>query len=303
MLENNVTNSSSFTNKKNFKDFNYKELKTTHSGWVCINYNSEYLRERLSKFKEESNILRQKIDSIENNNLKEKNYLEKIIISLREDNNFLKKNYEMQKIKLNTLSREKQELINEIKELKDSNINLAKDKEILLEQIKELNNIINNDISPKLKINEKDLIFLQNKINELQQINISLKNEKIRLIDDNNNKSEFTKLLINQNKKLLKEIKMKYNKDLSFIESIEKIGIENNFKKYQELFNKYANDNKNENSKKFITNSLENDIFGNIGNIEINKRKNNIIRINKKNNKNYYINKIKEKINKTECEE
>ena len=303
MLENNVTNSSSFTNKKNFKDFNYKELKTTHSGWVCINYNSEYLRERLCKFKEESNVLRQKIDSIENNNLKEKNYLEKIIISLREDNNFLKKNYEMQKIKLNTLSREKQELINEIKELKDSNINLAKDKEILLEQIKELNNIINNDISPKLKINEKDLIFLQNKINELQQINISLKNEKIRLIDDNNNKSEFTKLLINQNKKLLKEIKMKYNKDLSFIESIEKIGIENNFKKYQELFNKYANDNKNENSKKFITNSLENDIFGNIGNIEINKRKNNIIRINKKNNKNYYINKIKEKINKTECEE
>ena len=51
----------SFANKEDLKDFYLKELKTTHSGWVCINYNSEYLRERLSKLKEESNNLKKKL--------------------------------------------------------------------------------------------------------------------------------------------------------------------------------------------------------------------------------------------------
>ncbi len=94
-----------FSNSEDFKDFYLKELKTTHTGWVCINYNSEYLRERLSKLKEESNTLKQKITSIENKNLNEKNNLEKIILSLREDNNFIKQNYEMQKININKLSK------------------------------------------------------------------------------------------------------------------------------------------------------------------------------------------------------
>ena len=299
ILEKNISNKPnliSFPNKENLKDFCIKELKTTHTGWICINYNNEYLRERLSKLKEESNILRKKIDSIENKNLKERNYLEKIILSLREENNFLKKNYEMQKININTLNKEKQKLLNDLQELTGSNNNLAKDKELLIQQIKDLNNIINKDISPKLKINENDLIFLQDKINELQKIIISLKNEKIRLIDDNNNKNEFIKVLTNQNKKLLKEIKMKYNKDLSLIKSIEKIGIGNqSFNKeiYLELMDKYENRNKN------INNKIKNHSYNNI----CCSKENNGIYNEKNNNNNSCDNSIKEKIDKIECEE
>jgi len=231
-------------------DYNLQELTTTHSGWVCINYNSEYLRERLSKLKEESNSLRQKMISLENENLKEKNNLEKIILTLREEKHFLKQNYEMQKISIDNLNKDKQNLLNQLKEIKSINNNLVKDRETLIDQIKDLNNIINNNISPKLKTNEKDLIFLQNKINELQNTIMSLENEKIRLNDDNVKNINMIKVLSTQNKKLLNEIKMKYNKDLSFIESIEKIGVEKNINLniYKEMTNKYRNNKNNNNS-------------------------------------------------------
>lgn len=278
-----------------------KELKTTHSGWVCINYNSEYLREKLFKLKEESNSLRQKINIIENQNLQEKNDLEKIILTLREDNNSLKHNYEIQKVKINKLSKENQNLINELKELKNINNNLNNDKEILLGQIKELNNIMCN-ISPKLKNNENDLLFLKTKISESEKEIISLKNEKIRLLDDNNNKSELIKVLTNQNKNLLNEIKMKYNKDLSFIESIEKMGIEKNINEdvYQEMINKYNNNednntsnfNKIKNKKKIMNYSYDNnDISNNKENEMKIKSKKQIINILKRNKKNNSINK------------
>ena len=196
-------NIQSLINRNNTNEFYFKELKTTHCGWVCINYNSEYLRERLSKLKEESNILRQKINIIENQNLKEKNNLEKIILSLKEDNHYLKNSYETQKININLINKEKQELINELNNIKIMNNNLVKDKELLLNQMKELNNVINRDISYKLKNNENDLLFLKNKISELEKTIMTLENEKIRLMDDNNNKIELIKVLTNQNKKLL----------------------------------------------------------------------------------------------------
>ena len=287
-----------FSNSEDFKDFYLKELKTTHTGWVCINYNSEYLRERLSKLKEESNTLKQKITSIENKNLNEKNNLEKIILSLREDNNFIKQNYEMQKININKLSKEKEKLLNDINDLQILNTNLKKDKEILLEQIKDLNNIINNNISPKLKKNEDDFKFLENKLNDLQKINISLKNEKIRLMDDNNNKNQLIKVLSNQNKKLLTEIKIKYNKDLSFIESIENFGIEKNINKdiYKEMINKYDNDKDNTKiniyykKNKIMNNSYEDDIS------------NKTSKINRRNKKLSGDKKFKKNFNKTEIE-
>ena len=287
-----------FSNSEDFKDFYLKELKTTHTGWVCINYNSEYLRERLSKLKEESNTLKQKITTIENKNLNEKNNLEKIILSLREDNNFIKQNYEMQKININKLSKEKEKLLNDINDLQILNTNLKKDKEILLEQIKDLNNIINNNISPKLKKNEDDFKFLENKLNDLQKINISLKNEKIRLMDDNNNKNQLIKVLSNQNKKLLTEIKIKYNKDLSFIESIENFGIEKNINKdiYREMTNKYDNDKDNTKiniyykKNKIMNNSYEDDIS------------NKTSKINRRNKKLSGDKKFKKNLNKTEIE-
>ena len=240
------------------KDYSLKELKTSHNGLVCINYNSEYLRERIYKLKEESNYLKQKINEIEAINLKEKNNLEKIIISLREENHILKQNISTQKEALNQNILEKEKIINELKEEKKINNELNKEKNILMERLKESNNVINNDISPKLKNNESDLAFLKNKINEMQKTIINLKNEKLRLIDDNVNQNEMIKVLTTQNKKLLKEIKMKYNKDLNFIQDIEKFGIETNLSNseiYEEMKSRYENDkNKNELNIKKVKN-------------------------------------------------
>ena len=230
------------------KDYSLKELKTSHNGLVCINYNSEYLRERIWKLKEETNFLKQKLNSIETVNLKEKNNLEKIIISLREENHILKQNLSSQKMALNNFLIEKEKIIKDLKEIKQINNELIKEKKILVERIKESNNVLNNDISPKLKTNENDLAFLKNKINEMQNMIVNLKNEKLRLVDDNLNKNEMIKVLSSQNKKLLKEIKMKYNKDLNFIQDIEKFGIETNMsnnEKYEEMKSRYENDKNN----------------------------------------------------------
>ena len=230
------------------KDYSLKELKTSHNGLVCINYNSEYLRERICKLKEETNYLKQKLTSLEALNSKEKNNLEKIIISLREENHILKQNISSQKVSLNNYLVEKEKIIKDLKEAKKINDALTKEKKILIERIEESNNILNNNISPKLKTNESDLAFLKNKINEMQKVIINLKNEKLRLIDDNMNKNEMIKVLSAQNKKLLKEIKMKYNKDLNFIQDIEKFGIETNMSNneiYEEMKSRYENDKNN----------------------------------------------------------
>ena len=258
------------------KDYSLKELKTSHNGLVCINYNSEYLRERIYKLKEESNYLKQKINEIETNNLKEKNNLENIILSLREKNHILKQNISSQNEALSKYTKEKEKLIKELKETKKLNNELIKEKKILMERLQESNNIINNDISPKLKNNESDLSFLKNKINEMQKTILNLNNENQRLIEDNVNQNEMIKVLTTQNKKLLNEIKMKYNKDLNFIQDIEKFGISTNLSNneiYEEMKSRYENDknnNKNEiNFKKiksFKTNKNE-----------INKRKQNKI--------------------------
>ena len=239
-------------NINSIKEYSLKELKTSHNGLVCINYNSEYLRERLCKLKEECNFLKQKLNVIENSNLKEKNNLEKIILNLREENHTLKQNLSLQKIALNNFLNEKEKIIKDLKEVKQINNELNKEKSILLERIKESNNLINNNITPKLKTNEDSLIFLQNTINEMQKNIINLNNEKIRIINDNKNKNEMIKILTTQNKKLLKEIKMKYNKDLNFIQDIEKFGIETNMSNneiYEEMKSRYENDKIDKNEK------------------------------------------------------
>jgi len=260
------------------KDYSLKELKTSHNGLVCINYNSEYLRERIYKLKEESNYLKQKINEIETNNLKEKNNLENIILSLREKNHILKQNISSQNEALSKYTKEKEKLIKELKETKKLNIELIKEKNILMERLQESNNIINNDISPKLKNNESDLSFLKNKINEMQKTILNLNNENQRLIEDNVNQNEMIKVLTTQNKKLLNEIKMKYNKDLNFIQDIEKFGISTNLSNneiYEEMKSRYENENDKNNNKNEINfkkiKSLK------INKNEINKRKQNKI--------------------------
>ena len=240
------------TNTNSLKDFSLKELKTSHNGLVCINYNSEYLRERLCKLKEESSFLLKKMNAMANTNLREKNNLEKIILSLREENHILKQNLSSHKILIQNYLVEKDKIIKDLKEAKKINNELIKEKKILLESLAEANNIINNNISPKLKMNENDLAFLKNKINELQKTIINIKNEKMRLIDDNNNQNQMIKVLTSQNKKLLKEIKMKYNKDLNFIQDIEKFGMKthmNNTDIYEQMKTRYEIDNQKNNEK------------------------------------------------------
>ena len=264
----NINNSASRTfypdyNFKSLKDYSLKELKTSHNGLVCINYNSEYLRERLCKLKEESNYLIKKMNLMENRNLKEKNNLEKIILSLREENHILKQNLSSQKILLQNYLNEKDKIIKDLKEAKKINNELIKEKKILLESLTEANNIINNNISPKLKMNENDLSFLKNKINEMQKTIIIIKNEKMRLIDDNMNQNQMIKVLSSQNKKLLKEIKMKYNKDLNFIQDIEKFGIETNMSNndiYEEMKTRYEINN-DKNKEKIMNKRNINKIF------------------------------------------
>ena len=262
---NNSTSRSFFPDytSKSLKDYSLKELKTSHNGLVCINYNSEYLRERLCKLKEESNYLIKKMNLMENANLKEKNNLEKIILSLREENHILKQNISSQKILLQNYLIEKEKIIKDLREAKKINNELIKEKKILLESLTEANNIINNNISPKLKKNESDLSFLKNKINEMQKTIINIKNEKMRLIDDNMNQNQMIKVLSSQNKKLMKEIKMKYNKDLNFIEDIEKFGIETNMTNndiYEEMKTRYEI-NIDKNKEKILNKRNINKIF------------------------------------------
>jgi transcription factor SPN1 len=236
------------SNVNSYKDYSVKELKTSHNGLVCINYNSEYLRERLCKLKEESNFLKQKLNTMDALNLREKNNLEKIILALREENHILKQNVNSQKLAIEHFLEEKEKILKDLKEAKKLNNDLRNEKMILMERIKESNNLINNNITPKLKTNENDLAFLKNKINEMQNTIINLKNENSRLIDENMNKNEMIKILSLQNKKLMNEIKMKYNKDLNFIQDLEKFGIETNMSNemYYDMKKRYENDNDND---------------------------------------------------------
>ena len=236
------------SNVNSSKDYSVKELKTSHNGLVCINYNSEYLRERLCKLKEESNFLKQKLNTMDALNLREKNNLEKIILALREENHILKQNVNSQKLAIEHFLEEKEKILKDLKEAKKLNNDLINEKMILMERIKESNNLINNNITPKLKTNENDLAFLKNKINEMQNTIINLKNENSRLIDENMNKNEMIKILSKQNKKLMNEIKMKYNKDLNFIQDLEKFGIETNMSNemYNDMKKRYENDNDND---------------------------------------------------------
>jgi hypothetical protein len=236
------------SNVNSSKDYSVKELKTSHNGLVCINYNSEYLRERLCKLKEESNFLKQKLNTMDALNLREKNNLEKIILALREENHILKQNVNSQKLAIEHFLEEKEKILKDLKEAKKLNNDLINEKMILMERIKESNNLINNNITPKLKTNENDLAFLKNKINEMQNTIINLKNEYSRLIDENMNKNEMIKILSMQNKKLMNEIKMKYNKDLNFIQDLEKFGIETNMSNemYNDMKKRYENDNDND---------------------------------------------------------
>ena len=140
-----------------------------------------YFRDKYNKKNDSNEII--KIDTCENiiEAFKRK---ERILTIKKQIEYYKNKSEEIKKIKekLQTIILNKKtiltNLLNELNEIKNVNNNLVNDRDMLLSQIQELNHIISNSISPKLRINENDLMSLQNKINELEKTILSLKNEK-----------------------------------------------------------------------------------------------------------------------------
>ena len=144
--------------------------------------------------------------------------------------NITKKNADIEeknKIIYDLLS-EKNILLNEDKKLKNKIKNLMKDKEILIRQIQDLNLIIGEKITPKLKLNENNLLNLEEQIENLRINNEKYKNDNILLLNENKVQKNLIKILTKQNKKLLGEIRVIYERDILLMDNMEKIGINNN---------------------------------------------------------------------------
>ena len=204
-----------------------------------------------------------------------------------------------------------QQVLNET-QIKD----LTNDKNLLIQQINELNSTLINKISPKLKQHEENLESLQNQIEILKVENSKFKNDNTMLFNDNKMQKNIINVLTKQNKKLLNEIKIINDRDISLMENMEKIGIskkekknlskinnnivnnipkKNNNKINQKLFEEELDILKN--TEKYLNNfnneqNIEDDeeIFSNINNkndININenkqKNKNLVIDINENN--------------------
>ena len=121
---------------------------------------------------------------------------------------------------------------------------LYNDKEMLIKQIKDLNETINDKISPKLKDNEINLAKLQEQVENLRVENEKLKSDNLLLFNENNIQKNLIQILTKQNKKLLGEIKTIYDRDILLMDNMEKIG-SNTSNKYKKVFDKnnYENDN------------------------------------------------------------
>ena len=229
-------------------DDSHIELKTTsHSGLIDINYNREYIKEKIGKVKEENNSLKSTILAMDKElNLTKANLNEQINL-LQNKNISLNETITTLNEEISKLNKQIQNKNYEFQNLSKTTENLTKDREILLSHVQELNDMINNKISPKLIDNEKDLSLLQEQNEKLQKKLISIQNKNIKLIEEIKQKNKVIKVLTTENKKLLKEIKNKYDRDLSFIQNIEKIGVEQNtrtFNKdlYEQLASKYDSD-------------------------------------------------------------
>ncbi len=114
----------------------------------------------------------EKNEKNENNENKEnfQNNDKNIILKLNEKIEKLKK-------KINILSDENINLLNEKKMMKNEIMNLQKDRQYLIEHISELNKILNNRIKPKLNENENYLMNLKNQIIEFKnKNNVLIKN-------------------------------------------------------------------------------------------------------------------------------
>lgn len=274
------------------------------------------IEKQKSMYKDSDNI------SIENKSLLNKINLMNIDINTLNDKITMKNADVEEKNKIiNDLLKEKNVFIKEEKMLKNQINELMKDKEVLIKQIQELNLIIGEKISPKLKQNENTLINLQKQIERLRINNEKFKSDNTLLFNENKMQKNLITILTKQNKKLLGEIRTVYDRDILLMDNMEKMGSNNNeqfkmlidknknifnsqnllkeeldiLKQNQKYINVEDNDNnnkaKNNNIKKVVKNKGQNNMYKKF-NIDMkNKISNNIYK------KNHYISKSSAELN------
>ena len=322
---NKVKEENSQLKKKLFEsEKNYKVLKGQMEEQILVlrdeNTNLQLqiqktIEKQKSMFKDSDNI------SIENKSLINKINLMNIDINTLNDKITMKNADVEEKNKIiNDLLKEKNIFIKEEKMLKNQINELMKDKEVLIKQIQDLNLIIGEKISPKLKQNENTLINLQKEIERLRINNEKFRSDNALLFNENKMQRNLITILTKQNKKLLGEIRTVYDRDILLMDNMEKIGINNNeqfkllFDKNKNIFNnqnllkeeidilkqsqKYFNSEDNDNeAKNNVKNGVKNKGQNNMGKIFNKDMKNKIS--NNINKKNHYVSKSSAQLNRT----
>ena len=312
--------------KKNLfeSEKNYKVLKGQMEEQILVlrdeNTNLQLqiqktIEKQKTMFKDSDNI------SIENKSLINKINLMNIDINTLNDKITMKNADVEEKNKIiNDLLKEKNVFIKEEKMLKNQINELMKDKEVLIKQIQDLNLIIGEKISPKLKQNENTLINLQKEIERLRINNEKFRSDNALLFNENKMQRNLITILTKQNKKLLGEIRTVYDRDILLMDNMEKIGINNNeqfkilFDKNKNIFNnqnllkeeidilkqsqKYFNSEDNDNeAKNNVKNGVKNKGQNNMGKVFNKDMKNKIS--NSINKKNHYVSKSSAQLNRT----
>ena len=199
----------------------------------------------IEKQKMENNIS----DNIRSENLSlinNINLLQNDLMNLKDDITRKVADIEEKNKIINDLRNEKTILLNDKKNMKIRIDTLTNDKETLLKQIKDLNATIGEKMTPKLKESEAKLAKFHNKVEYLKVENEKLKNDNLLLFNENNIQKNLIQILTKQNKKLLGEIKTIYDRDILLMDNMEKMG-SNSSSKYKKIFNKEKNKNENEN--------------------------------------------------------
>ena len=89
-----------------------------------------------------------------------------------------------------------------------------------------------------------DLSKLQEQSENLRVENEKLKSDNLLLFNENNIQKNLIQILTKQNKKLLGEIKVIYDRDILLMDNMEKIGSNSSYK-YQKIFDKNTIENDN----------------------------------------------------------
>ena len=323
---NKVKEENSQLKKKLFEsEKNYKVLKGQMEEQILVlrdeNTNLQLqiqktIEKQKNMFKDSNNI------NIENKSLINKINLMNIDINTLNDKITMKNADVEEKNKIiNDLLKEKNVFIKEEKMLKKQINELMKDKEVLIKQIQELNLIIGEKISPKLKQNENTLINLQKEIERLRINNEKLRSDNTLLFNENKMQKNLITILTKQNKKLLWEIRTVYDRDILLMDNMEKMGSNNNeqinkllFDKNKNIFNnqnllkeeidilkqsqKYFNSEDNDNeAKNNVKNGVKNKGQNNMGKVFNKDMKNKIS--NSINKKNHYVSKSSAQLNRT----